>query len=410
MADEVKKPVEPTKAPSAEPKKGKPAEGPSGVRTSPQTTTSRKKRRGLLAMSFIILCLVPSALATWYYSSVASDRYVASASFVVRGLDSGGGGGADLVSSFTGLTSSGSTTSDSYIIRRYLESADLIRELETELQIREHYSDENIDLISRFDGTQPFEELVIYWQRRITTTYDSTTGIITFEVQGFDPDFTLGLAGRVLDAADALVNRLSESARRDSVQFATIEVERAEERLLLAQQGIRKFRSERGAVNPTVNAQLDAELIGALETQLSDIQARMSALSVQVDGDTPVLRQLGRQATALQAQIAEKRAAIGAQQGGTGSATADALAEFEALQLEQTFSQQRYASALSSLENARMDADRQQRYLAIFALPFQPEEAVYPLSLRNVILIILGSFALWAISTLVSYAVRDHIS
>ena len=346
----------------------------------------------------------------WYYSSIASDRYVASASFVVRGLESGGSGGADLVSSFTGLTSSGSTTSDSYIIRKYLESPDLIRMIDTDKKLRQHYSDKAVDVISRFDESKSFEDFVIYWQRRITTTYDSTTGIITFEVQGFEPNFTLELAGQVLDSADKLVNQLSESARRDSVQFATIEVEHAEERLLKAQQDLLRFRSERGSVNPTINAQLDAELIGSLETQLLDIQARMSALSAQVDGDTPVLRQLKRQAKALQTQIAEKRAAIGTQQGETGVATADALAEFEALQLEQTFSQQRYASALASLENARMDAGRQQRYLAIFARPFQPEEAVYPLSLRNVILVLLGSFILWSITTLVTYAVRDHLS
>jgi capsular polysaccharide transport system permease protein len=410
MADKVKTPTELEKATPGEAKKAKPTDGPTGVQTSPKSTTLRKKRRGLLALSFVVFCFVPSALATWYYSNVASDRYATSANFVVRGLNSSGGGSADLVSSFTGLTSSGSTTSDSYIIRRYLESADLVRELEADLEIREHFSDQSIDPISRFDGSKPFEDLVIYWQRRITTTYDSTTGIITFEVQGFTPDFTLELAGRVLNAADALVNRLSKSARSDSVQFATVEVERAEGRLLLAQQAIRTFRSQRGAVNPAINAQLEAELIGTLETQLSDIQARMLALSAQVDGDTPMLRQLGRQSTALLAQIAEKRSAIGEQQGDKGSATADVLAEFETLQLEQTFSQQRYASALSSLENARVDADRQQRYLAIFALPFQPEEAIYPLSLRNVILIILASFALWAISTLVSYAVRDHIN
>lgn len=397
MADKPEKTPEPTKT------------APSGTRTDNRTTTTRRKRRrGALGLSFLLLCVLPSALAIWYYSSVASDRYAASASFVVRGLDAGGS--ADLVSSFTGLTSTGSTTSDSYIIRRYLESADLIRELQPELGLREHYTQPDIDLLSRFDAEKPFEELVLYWQRRILTTYDSTTGIVTFEVQGFDADFTLALADRVLMAASELVNRLSENARRDSVQFATIEVDRAEERLSAAQLTIRTFRAERGSVNPTANAQLDAELISALETQLADLQARIETLSASMDPGTPVLRQLNQQATSLRTQIAARRSAIGAQEGDTGSATAGALAEFEAMQLEQTFAQQRYASALSSLENARMDADRQQRYLAIFARPYLPEEAIYPLSLRNVLLTILASFALWAISTLVTYAVRDHLS
>jgi len=389
----------------------KPDDAPKGSPTGIQASSvgSTRRRRGILAISFVLLCVLPSILTTVYYTMIASDRYAASASFVVRGLDAGAGS-ADLVSSFTGLTSTGSTTSDSYIIRRYLKSADLIRVLQADLALSEHYADSSVDPISRFNGDKPFEEFVLYWERRISTTYDSTTGIVTFEVQGFDPDFTLALADKVLLAASELVNRLSENARRDSVQFATSEVDRAEERLSEAQQAIREFRSERGSVNPTLNAQLDAELIGTLETQLADVQARIKTLSASMDADTPLLRQLNQQAAALRSQIVAKRAAIGDQAGEAGTATAETLAEFEALQLEQTFAQQRYASALSSLENARMDADRQQRYLAIFARPFMPEEAIYPLALRNVILTILGSFALWAISTLVTYAVRDHLS
>lgn len=382
---------------------------PTGIPASSVGSTRGRRRRGILAISFVLLCVLPSIMATVYYTVIAADRYAAGASFVVRGLDTGAGS-ADLVSSFTGLTSTGSTTSDSYIIRRYLKSADLIRVLQADLALIEHYTDSSVDPISRFNGDKPFEQFALYWERRILTTYDSTTGIITFEVQGFDPDFTLALAEKVLLAARELVNNLSENARQDSVQFATREVDRAEERLSEAQRAIREFRSESGSVNPTLNAQLDAELIGALETQQADVQARIETMSATMDADTPLLRQLKQRSSALRSQIVAKRAAIGDQAGEAGTATADNLAEFEALQLEQTFAQQRYASALSSLENSRMDADRQQRYLAIFARPFMPEEAIYPMALRNIILTILGSLALWAISTLITYAVRDHLS
>lgn len=386
-----------------------PKGSPTGIRASSVGSTRRQRRRGILAISFLLLCVLPSILVTVYYTMIASDRYAASASFVVRGLDTGAGS-ADLVSSFTGLTSTGSTTSDSYIIRRYLKSADLIRVLQDDFELIEHYSDFSVDPISRFNGDKPFEEFVLYWERRILTTYDSTTGIVTFEVQGFDPNLTLALADKILLAASELVNNLSENARRASVQFATREVDRAEERLLEAQQAIREFRSQRGSVNPAFNAQLDAELISALETQLADVKARIGTLSASVDQDSPLLRQLNQQASALLSQIQAQRDAIGDEAGVFSTANADNLADFEVLQLAQVFAQQRLGSALSSLENARMDADRQQRYLAIFARPFTPEKAIYPRALRNVILTILGSFALWAISTLITYAVRDHLS
>ncbi len=377
---------------------------PSGLVTSPRRERG-KRRRWRLGASFALMVVAPTILGSWYYGSVASDRFAAGASFVVRGVETSTS--VDLFSSFTGMTSAGSTTSDSYIIRRYIESPDMLRALNDMLSLREHYGDASIDPLSRLAADSTLEEFVDYWSRRILTSYDSTTGIVSYEVQAFDPDTAIVVADAVLDAATQLVNELSEKARLDSVQFATKEVERAEERLYAAQMGLRQFREEQGAFDPVINAQLDAELIATLEAQLAELRAQIVVLSESVGPDAPRLTQLKRQEEALADQITQRRAAIGGD--GGGGATANMLAEFEELQIEQTFAQQRYASALTSLEAARMEADRQQRYLAIFSRPFRPEEAVYPERLRNSLLIFGAAFVFWLISTLIALAVRDHV-
>ena len=380
---------------------------PTGMQRPPKGQGEVRRRRSRLILSFIFCVLLPSCLGGVYYSHYASDRYATGASFVVRGFD--GGGGGDLVSSFTGLTSSGSTTADSYIIRRYLHSGDLLLLLESQgtLSLQEHYSDPAIDLISRFNSKRPFEEFVDYWSRRILTTYDSTTGILTFEVQAFDADTTLVLANAILEAADTLVNELSAEARQDSLSFAIAEVERAEVRLRAAQLKLQQFRSSTGTADPLVNAQLDAELIAGLEAQVADLAAQIDELSQNVAAGAPILLQLERRQAAIRAQINERRAAVGVQSDGTTSA--DNLGIFEELQIEQTFAQQRYASALTSLEQARMDSDRLQRYLAVFANPLPPQDAIYPRRVRNMVLVVVASFVFWVIATLVTYAVRDHL-
>ncbi|QCO55821.1 capsule biosynthesis protein [Pseudorhodobacter turbinis] len=394
--------------PSAEKPAAKPRSGPSGVQKMPRQVGREKKGKRRLALSFILLFVVPALFGGVYYTFLASDRYAAGASFVVRGLESGGP--SDLVSSFTGLASTGSTTSDSYIIRKYMLSPDLLRALDSELQLQEHFSNPDIDFISRFPKGVPFEDFVEYWQRRITTTYDSTAGIVSFEVQAFDPEMAHKLAEAVLSAADDLINELSEKARLDSLRFATNEVELAEGRLFAAQIALRELRSSSGSFNPTVNAQLDAELIARLDTQLADLNARIQILRASVDPSALVLRQLVLQAEALQEQIDQRRAAMGSSETTkSGAVSADALSKFEGLSIEQTFAQQRYASALSSLESARMDAGRQQRYLAVFARPFKPDDAVYPYRIRDSLLVAALAFAIWGIGSLVVFAVRDHL-
>jgi len=205
-----------------------------------------------------------------------------------------------------------------------------------------------------------------------------------------------------------LVNELSGGARRDALSFAEADVERAEVRLREAQIALRQFRSNTGTVDPIVNAQLEAELIAQLEGQMADLGAQITALQANVDPGTPVLQQLKRRQAAIQAQIDSRRDAVGATTAD-GSANADNLSLFEGLQIEQTFAQQRYASALTSLEQARMDADRLQRYLAVFANPLPPQEAIYPRRVRNALLIAISAFVLWSIMTLIVYAVRDHL-
>jgi capsular polysaccharide transport system permease protein len=384
------------------------ADMPTGVQKTPKKVGAQKRRRRALVLSFLIGFVLPSLLGAVYFLSYATDRYASGASFVVRGIDSTPQ--VDILGSFTGMASSGSTTSDSYIIRRYLESPDLLRELDNKLALQEHYSQPQIDIVSRFWSGQPFEYFVDYWLRRINTTYDNTTGIVSFEVQGFDPETTHALAQAVLQAADTLVNNLSEAARSDSVRFAQVEVDRSEERLSTAQAEISKFRSSNRSVDPTIDAQFEARLVSALEEQLSDLEARMEVMGTNLSEDSLVMQQMRSQAAALAAQIDQRRSAVG--NGNTndlGTSTAEELSKYESLLLVQTFAQQRYASALASLEQARMDADRQQRYLAVFSRPQLPEHPMYPRRIFDAFLFAAALLALWSILTLVIYAVRDHL-
>lgn len=383
-------------------------DGPQGVLQSSSPKPGIRPRFHGLMISLLLVFVLPSLLGIGYYSLIASERYAAGASFVIRGLDTGGSN--DLFGSFTGMISGGSSASDGHVVRKFLESPDLLQQLDIALDLRVHYSTPLVDGLSRFDNEQPFEEFTNYWQRRIQTTYESTTGIVSFEVQAFDAATAKRLADMILDRVDYLLNVLSEKARRDSVKFSIGEAERAEARLLAAQSAIRAFRSKSGSIDPKLNSQLDTQLIATLEAQLADLQSRIAAMGSEVSREAPMLRQLRLQASAIKDQIQLRRSAVGDKiNGPTDSSTADNLAEFESLQIEQAFAQQRYASALTSLETSRMDADRQQRYLGIFSRPITPEEAVYPQRFRNILLCIAGFFALWAIGTLLTLAVRDHM-
>jgi capsular polysaccharide transport system permease protein len=117
-----------------------------------------------------------------------------------------------------------------------------------------------------------------------------------------------------------------------------------------------------------------------------------------------------RQAEALEAQIAAERAGSLAGAGGApGARLTGQLASFETLETERGFAQQAYASAFSSLEKARIEAGRQQRYLAVYSAPAVPQYPAHPRRWMNSLLLLGGLCAAWGIGALIAYAVRDHM-
>ena len=370
----------------------------------------RVRRRRMLWLSLLLCVALPLALVAVYYAVFASDRYATRVGFSIRGIDSTAG--IDGIGALTGLASIGSTNSDSYIVLDYLKGRELLELVDSKFDLRGIYSGHNVDWISKLSDDATIEDFVDYWNRRIHTQFDPTSGIIEFEAQSFSPEHARDIAETVLTLTQNLVNELSISARQDALRFALQEVELQEVRLRGALSAIRDFRSSEQSVNPAASAALEIELLASLASRLIDINARISAQRETLDENAPPLVALRRNAEALAAQIAARREAIGGDQlkQSGASAVTEQLARYETLEVERTLAEQAYASALSSLEQARRNADRQQRYLAIHLRPLMAEAAEYPKGVRNTLLAAFALVAAWGIGTLITYSVRDHLT
>ncbi|WP_109315359.1 lipopolysaccharide biosynthesis protein [Pseudovibrio ascidiaceicola] len=375
-------------------------------------------RRKILTLSFALMVLLPSLLGATYFLLIASDRYSSTIGFSVRGMD-GSSAGGDFLGALTGLASVGTTTTDSFILMDYLEGREVVERLSKDESILSHFSEDSVDFIYRLDQSMPIEELVGYWQSMITTSFDNTSSIIEVEVQAFSPEMTERIASRVLSYGSELVNTLSQNARRDAVKFAEEEVRRAELRLKMIRMRMKDFRSAESSIDPTKNAEVQIELIAGLEKQLLDTRSRLATLVGTIDESSPTIRQLRKQEEVLIKQILSKRDEISGrnptplQQATEGtdrlSSLSALLANYEELVVEQEFAQQAYTAALAGLERSRAEADRQQRYLAVFKPPSKPQEAIYPRRLINSLILFLGLLAIWALVTVIAYSIRDHL-
>jgi capsular polysaccharide transport system permease protein len=226
-------------------------------------------------------------------------------------------------------------------------------------------------------------------------------------VQAFNPQDAYKLASLILKQVKRLTNELSEQARIDTMYYAQEELDLAENRLLEARSKIKLFRDATNSVDLSASAMAQIELLASLEKELIGIKARIEVLKESLDVDAPSIKALERKAEALEFQISEKSG--GLKITGYSEKMSALLADQEKLIAEKTFAETAYASALNSLESARMEASRNQRYLAIYSHPSLPEYPIFPKRILNTFYLFLGLIVFWSIVFLVALAIKDHM-
>lgn len=411
MAPALKpKPSTPDKPAIAEVRSPLPADAEQdGARRLPAPGSGQRLRRRIIMISLMLVVVVPTAIVAAYYAFFASDQYASETRFAVRSATT------TQAPDLMGLISGGGSTPtvvDAYVVLDFVRSRQIIDLLAAEIDYKSLFSRREADWWARLDTTLPMEGLILYWRRMVSVGFDTTSQIMTIQVRAFTPDDALELTRAILKRSELLINDLSARSRADALKIAEQEVERMEVRLRNSRLALRTFREERQELDPRKKAESRQMIIEALQSQLTSARARLQAQRQQLSESAPSVVHQANLIKALEVQIDEerKRTAESGDHTATASTIGGLIADYEALTIDREFAEKAYLSAMASLERVRLDAARQQRYLATIVPPALPEDALYPRRILNTAIVLVGLFCLWGISVLIGLAVRDHVS
>jgi capsular polysaccharide transport system permease protein len=368
---------------------------------------SRKDRLftlGLVA-SFVAIILLPAAVAGVYYGLVASDQYATETRFSLR---SGEPGISDMLGGLTGGGGS-QQAQDSAIIIDYARSRSMIESLEQQMDLRQIFSRDGLDYFSRFRKDKPIESLVRYWRKRIDAHYDKMSGIIALEVRAFTPEDSLLLTEKIVDQCEKLVNDLSQRSRRDALQQATLEFQRAEAQLKTATADMRETQNSQGILDVVVEAQAVNKIISQLRMELARAEQQIAGQGDTVSADAPQVRVLNARVQTLQDQISKFSSQIADKKHG-GESLADSKRALDLKQTDLGIAMQRYVMASVAFENARLDLETQRSYLAPFVKPMLATRATYPKRWWDWFLVSGPAFLAWALIAGAGFLVRDHMA
>lgn len=367
-------------------------------------------------LSFLAAAVLPTILAALYFAFIASPQYVVESQFAVRGANQSSLNSLGL----TALVSSTTQASDSYVVTDYIHSTQILRDIQDQigLDVRTVYAQPGIDFLYRKDSDETLDEFRAYWRRMINVSYNSTTGNVTLKVFAFTSSDAKLVADAILAVSERLVNTLSEKSRRQFISVANQQVARAEERLRAVRTQMTQLRQQEQAVDPTALATMESSIISTLEQELANLRTRYKALVDTISTDAPSARVLERQISALEKQLVEQKNRLSGDPGPNGKTSRNGdvterslpeiMDKFAELGVEQEFAVKAYTTSLAALETAIQDAQKQERYFAVYVSPREPQVALYPLSTINTLIVFLAFGCLWLIGYFAFRSVKDH--
>ena len=372
---------------------------------------ARMKRRHWAGVgSFFGLVLAPLIIFSLYLWILAADQYASTTGFTVRSEE--GGGASEVFGGLMQLAGSSGGAMDADILFEYIQSQEIVSEVESKLDIRNHYSSNwPSDFLFSIWPDATSEELNWFWQRFVNLSYDKSSGLIEVQVLAFDPQTAQDIATEIVKLSQSLINDLSIQAREDATRYARDELEVNLVRLKAAREALTGFRTRTQILDPAADIQARMGVLQNLQQQLAQTLIEHDMLSETVNASDPRIEKFQRRIEVIRQRIASEGQTYASARTTTGAVGEDyplLLAEYESLMIDQQFAEETYRVALAALDVAKAKAARQSRYLAVYIQPTKAEKSESPRRFVLLGLTALLLLLLWSTLVLIYYSVRDR--
>jgi capsular polysaccharide transport system permease protein len=176
-----------------------------------------------------IVIAAPMALLVIYLVIFSQPRYMSESKVAVKRPSD-----IEASSLNVGLLLGASTSSsgeDSLYLKEYINSADMLKVLDKQLDFHDAWSHSGLDFIYHLSKDTTAEQFLNYYRDRISVVFDDKTGLLTIQTQGFTPEFSQRFNKAVLKESERFINELSHKIARDQQNFAQEELRQARVRL-----------------------------------------------------------------------------------------------------------------------------------------------------------------------------------
>jgi capsular polysaccharide transport system permease protein len=355
---------------------------------------------------FVLLVVAPTAIVAFYTLAIASDQYLSSAQYVVRGMQAdppSTGGLGQLLGVGNGLSG---VQKEAQSIREYLRSPDAIADLQARgIDVKAEFTRADVDLVSRLRPSNPTaERLLDYYQTHVNITYNLDDGISDVSARAFSPETAQRITKALITLGEQRVNEFNRRAIAAGSDIAEADLTTAELELNEMQRQLTGFRDLTGDLDPLKNSDAAVKTLSEQDVLLARERALYSDMDNYLSETSPQMIAMRNRLKAMQHQ----ETASMAKTTGQPKALARRLAEYEELKLRQQFAVKRYDAARAAVEAAKLQAGKQRIFLIPVVEANLPQRADQPRPLRTILLSFFVCLAAFGIGWLLLAGVREH--
>ena len=357
-------------------------------------------RRSPLRMVTAVACVCSAV----YWLGIASDRYVSESRLIIQSTNLHSGASLDLGSLISG-TGTGNRA-DQLLLREHLRSPDMAHKLDEQLDLRQHFGSHG-DWFSRlWHGTEASsEDFYDYYLQRVEVEFDEFAGVLVLKSQAYVPEKAQAMTRMLVQEGERFMNRMAHAIAQDQVDFLEKQVHTLNQKVQASRSALLDFQEKKGMISPEAAAQVIATIVANLQGQLVDLQAQRAAMQAYLVADHPNVVLLNQRIAAIEKQIEQEQAKLAAPGGKTLNRAAEAFAQLE---LQAQFDLDMYKTALTALEQGRLEATRTLKKVSVLQQANLPQEATEPRRLYTATMWILTILLLAGVAHLLLAIVRDH--
>lgn len=368
-----------------------------------------KRRRRKMALLFTRLgafVMLPTLLVGWYFGVLATPMYATNTEFVIQTAESSSAAGG-LGSLFQGTSMA--TQQDSITVQSYLASRAAMVRLDADHGFKTHFGAENIDPIQRLAEDATNEDAFKIYRNKVKISYDPTEGILRMEVIASDPETSQGFSEALLTYAEEQVDQLTRRLREDQMAGARASYVAAEERRAEALREWLIIQQDTEILDPGSETASLVQQIARLEQQRTELQLTLQdRLSVRRPNEAQVQglqNQIGN-IDNLIAGIRERMTSA----SSDGTSLASRNTELRLAEENYTFQTLLVQQALTQMESAQIEANRQVRFISLGVEPVAPDEATYPRVFENTVLAFLVFSGIYLMISLTASILREQVT